>query len=121
MQKNKSHWNRIAFALFLVIASSSAGIFISRRAAIQNAIQQCDSFDLRAEEQPSAIKTRINTYKGAPTEPLSIVWVVDMKGKWIPLPKEGQPGQAPQYFDRCAVTVDVLTGDVMELRNYLKR
>jgi hypothetical protein len=113
MQASRKRWLRIVSVLFLVLASLLAGILISRRFAIRNAVDACGSFHLSAEAEPFDIKEQIGTYKR------TVVWIVVMKGQWKlsggPLSENGQPESRTQYFDQCTVIVNAFTGNPLRL------
>ena len=67
-------------------------VLISREQATQNAIQACNpGYGLQPVEQPTEIEAYLTTYKKAtgnesPYKNISsesLVWVVEMKGKWL--------------------------------------
>lgn len=128
---NKYRWTKLVYALLVTIAILSLNLFISRNSARQNAIQECNSFRLVAEEQLSNIHIQISTYGSAlKISPISgelnffdailPVWVVDLDGKWRlsggPAPVEGQPELEPRHFDHCTVFVNVFTGQAFHLQ-----
>ena len=122
MKKNNKY--RISF---LIIAGLVISFFVSRHFAIQNAIQGCDSFHLRALEQPFNIDIQINTYNGVRkilhdsinSNNVGLpVWLVTMSGKWtnfgVPI-VEDEPVLVPVYFNQCTVIVNALTGHAMSI------
>lgn len=114
MQASRKRWLKAVFVLFLVLASLSAGILISRHFAIENAVVECSSFHLSAEVEPFDIKAQMDIYKWA------VTWIVAMKGKWKlsggPLPENGQPASPAQYFGQCTVVVNAFTGNPLRLQ-----
>ena len=114
MQTSKNRLIRVVSVLFLILASLSAGILVSRHFAIQNAVDVCGSFHLSAEAEPFDLAAQMGVYKGA------VTWIVVMKGKWKlsggPLPETGQSTSPAQYFDRCVVVVNAFTGNPLRLK-----
>ena len=113
MQTSRFRLKRVVSITFLVLASLSIGFLISKHIAIQEAINECDSFHLRAEEEPFSIQAQVDVYGG------TVVLIVAMEGKWSlsggPPPAEGQPDPGPVYFDQCTVIINAFTGDFLQL------
>ena len=110
------HSHRTIIYVFLVLEGLLLSFPIARnfyfaqeKIATQKAIEACNpAYGLKPVEQPSETHAYLDFYWG------SLVWVVDMKGKWMlvggPPPEPENPG--PFYWDKCTIMIDALTGAV---------
>ena len=102
---------RVGAVVFLITTALSAGreiYFIQQQIATLKALEACNSaYRLQLVEQPTETHAHLAAYWG------SLVWVIEMKGKWIlvsgPFPDPSNP--APFYWDECTIIIDALTGE----------
>lgn len=98
-----------AFLLFSIYLIRN--LYLSQKTiAIQKAIEACNpAYGLLQIEPPYKNDAHIDIYWG------SLVWEVEMKGKWQlvggPAPDPNNPG--PFYWDECTIIIHALTGKVL--------
>ena len=110
--------------IFLILRQRiNQPVLIGQEQAIQNAIQACNPvYGLQPVEKPTEIEAHLATYieatgnespyKNVDSE--SLVWVVDMKGKWLVVggpPTEEPSNGEPAYWDKCTIIIDAQTGE----------
>ena len=101
----------VAVGLLLGFLFTRDFYFARQQSAIQSAIEACNpAYGLQPVEQPTESQAHLAIYRG------SLVWIVDMKGKWILVggPQPDPTGNfEPSYWDECTIIIDVLTEDVL--------